>query len=152
MPVDTSKPVSQVIVENGKEITIRFSQAIDGVPSTVNITKGSTSSENIDSLNLIKKLNADKKTMTITAKKGEIFKGTYDLVIDGIFSNGTKLEKYTTTFTAEKDEKAPTVTNVAFNQDTNKIEITLSEPIDTTSDAILRLNDVSKEASIDASN
>ncbi|WP_290459991.1 cell wall-binding repeat-containing protein [Romboutsia ilealis] len=146
MPVDTSKPVSQVIVENGKEITVRFSQSIDSIPSIVSITKVST----IDSANLIKRLNSDKKTMTITAKKGEIFKGTYDLVIDGIVSNGTKLDKYTTTFTAAKDEKAPQVTNVAFNQDTNKIEITLSEPIDTTSDAILRLNDISKEASIHA--
>ena len=148
MPVDTSKPVSQVIVENGKEITIRFSQSIDSVPSIVNITKGSSSSADITGFT--KKLHDDKKTMTIIANSGEIFKGNYDLVIDGIVANGSKLDKYTTTFTATKDEKAPQVTNVAFNQDNNKIEITLSEPIDSKDDAILRLNEVSKEASIDA--
>lgn len=148
MPVDTSKPVSQVIVENGKEITIRFSQSIDSVPSIVNITKGSSSSADITGFT--KKLHDDKKTMTIIANSGEIFKGNYDLVIDGIVANGSKLDKYTTTFTAAKDEKAPQVTNVAFNQDNNKIEITLSEPIDSKDDAILRLNEVSKEASIDA--
>ena len=59
------------------------------------------------------------------------FEGSYDVKITNMKNNGTTLDDYTTTVIAD-DKIAPQVSGIVFNQNTNKFEITLSEPIDST--------------------
>lgn len=143
--LDTSKPVSQVIAQNAKELVIRFSKQIDkssiieidGTLKDGKIALTSTSSINIDGYKA--SLDESRMALTITAPKGVIFDGSYRIDINEIYSNGTKLDNYSTTFKAE-DKVAPTVTGVVYNQDNDEFEITLSEPVDSLNGLVLRVN------------
>lgn len=156
--LDTSKPVSQVVAQNAKELVIRFSKAIDKstvvgsngkLKDTINITSnpGDNSGRKITRNECNASLSGNGMTLTITPQREEYFEGRYTLVLDRITSNSNKLDRYTTTFIAD-DNTSPEVTGITFNQDTNKFEISLSEPIDSITGLVLRLNNVSYESKI----
>lgn len=146
--IDTTKPVSQVIAQNGKELVIKFSKPVDKDTvvkggdllnnTNASITKIGDANE-IDNTNAKAELSENRMTLTITAKADQFFKGTYKLDLQNVYSNGTKLEAYSTTFKVD-DNTAPTVASAEFNQDTDKFEITLSEPIDSLDGIVLRVN------------
>lgn len=156
--LDKNNTVSQVTVQNSKELVIRFSKAIDKstvvgsngkLKDTINITSnpGDNSGRKITRNDCNASLSENGMTLTITPKKGEYFEGRYTLVLDRITSNSNKLDRYTTTFIAD-DNTSPEVTGITFNQDTNKFEVSLSEPIDSNDGLALRLNNTSYEGKI----
>lgn len=134
--LDKSKPVSQVVAQNAKEIVVRFSRPLDAEP-TVNITGGANSTA--VGTNITKELSENRMYMTITANNTYYFDGSYGLELSGMSSNGNPLEIYRNTITAD-DNTAPSVSNVVYNQSENKFEINLSEPIDSLSGIVLRAN------------
>lgn len=147
--LDTTKPVSQVVAQNAKELVIRFSKQIDKssiidtdgtlVNNKITLTKSLTEQE-VDAYKA--SLDDSRMVLTITATTDEIFDGTYRIDIDGINSNGIELDQYSTTFTAD-DKTSPTVDSMTFNVQEDKFEITLSEPIDNLADLVLRVNNTS---------
>lgn len=148
--IDTTKPVSQVTVQNAKELVIRFSKPVD--PTTV-IRSGKLNSSNITitevgtalpitEANASAELDDSRMVLTITPQTIEYFKGNYGLSIRGVTSNATALDAYNTTFLAN-DTIAPEISSVEFNQNTNKFEINLSEPVVNLNDMVLRINDKS---------
>lgn len=149
--IDTTKPVSQVNVQNAKELVVRFSQPVDSIPSvTISGGTGSTQIQGthtshgtcaVSPLNPIVELSENRTTMTITAPINHYFNGTYALQINGMTSNGTALTPYRTTVVAE-DKVGPTVSGVEYNQSEDKIEISLSEPIDSLTGLVLRVGGV----------
>lgn len=136
--LDISKPVSQVTVQNSKEIVVRFSKALDVKP-TLEVKKDGQAETG-----LLTELSENRMTMTITAPIGKSFDGSYDIKITGMKNNNTNLDNYTTTVVAD-DKTAPQISSVTFNQNTNKFEITLSEPIDAEGDWVIRINGIPVE-------
>lgn len=156
--LDTSKPVSQVVAQNAKELVIRFSKQIDkssiiatdgtledGKITLTKTVNGVESEQEVDAYKAT--LDSSRMALTITASNSEIFDGNYRIDVKGINSNGTKLDDYSTTFKAD-DKTAPTVSSTTFNQNDDTFEITLSEPVDSLDGLVLRVNNkpISKPA------
>lgn len=138
--LDKSKPVSQITALNSKEVLVRFSQSLDSEP-TVQISKSATQVNN--SVELLE----GGMSAIVTVNKGDYLDGTYYLDVTNMRSHGTKLDDYRTTIKAE-DNTAPQVNSVSFNQNTDEIEISLSEPIDVKAGLVLKLNNQSYESSV----
>ena len=151
--LDTSKPVSQVVAQNAKELVIRFSKQIDkssiiatdgtledGKITLTKTVNGVESEQEVDAYKAT--LDSNRMALTITAPKGKKFDGTYRIDVKEINSNGVQLDDYSTTFKAE-DKVSPTVSSMAFNQQDDIFEITLSEPIDDLAGLVLRVDNVS---------
>lgn len=145
--LDTTKPVLLVTSPNGKQIQVNFNKKLDVNPS-VAIT-GGTANTAVGS-NIDIELNSDMNKMTITAKGNYYFNGSYGLEITGMKSNYVELEDYRTTIVVD-DKTSPSVESVKYNQNTDNIEITLSEPIYSTnlkaSGLVLDFNEVAYEGS-----
>lgn len=139
---NNNTPVSQVTVQNAKEIVVKFDKKLDIKP-TIAISKNGSSVAGTTS-----ELSEDKMSLTVTASKDDNFDGSYYIELSNMKVNGRVLDNYTTTVIAD-DKTAPYVSGVIFNQDTNKFEITLSEPIGNTNGLVLRLNNTSYEDQID---
>lgn len=139
---NNNTPVSQVTVKNAKEIVVKFDKKLDIKP-TIAISKNGSSVAGMTS-----ELSEDKMSLTVTASKDYNFDGSYYVELSNMKVNGRVLDNYTTTVIAD-DKTAPYVSGVVFNQDTNKFEITLSEPIGNTDGLVLRLNNTSYEHEID---
>lgn len=148
---DMTKPVSQIVSQNAKELVIRFSKQIDEssiiessndtlVDGKIILTKDKA--QNIDAYKA--SLDSSRMTLTITAPKGEKFDGTYRIDVKNINSNGIKLDDYSTTFKAE-DKVSPTVSEMTFNQQNDTFDIVLSEPIDNLQGLVLRVDGISVE-------
>ncbi|MDK2562939.1 cell wall-binding repeat-containing protein [Romboutsia sedimentorum] len=146
--LDKSKPVSQVVAQNGKEIIVRFSRPVDTTPTIAMdgeiFTIGTTNGATITNSDFTTELSENRMSMTIKAEINKYFKGSNGLTVSNIRNNGTVLDTYRTTLKTE-DKTSPEVTSVLFNQDTNNFEVTLSEPIDKKDGLVLRINNVSVE-------
>lgn len=148
--IDASKSVSQVTVQNGKELVIRFSKSVDPQTvlngdklkdSNIVITKIGTA-QTITGAEAKAELDDSRRTLTITPKATEYFDGNYGLEVRNVTSNSVELDTYNTTFFAN-DTVAPQISTIEFNQNTNKFEINLSEPVDSLDGLVLRINDKS---------
>lgn len=155
--IDASKPVSQVTVQNGKELVIRFSKSVDPQTvlngdklknSNIVITKIGTA-QTITGTEAKAELDDSRRTLTITPQTTEYFDGNYGLEIKDVTSNSVKLDTYNTTFFAN-DTVAPQISSVEFNQNTNKFEINLSEPVVNLDGLVLRINDKSIPVGVEA--
>lgn len=153
--LDSSKPISQVVVQNAKELVIRFNKPVDKasivksngkLSDCVNITSapGENSGLGITRDNCDASLSENGTTLTITAPKGKYFKGKYTITVDRVTSGTTTLDRYTTIITAD-DKVSPEVSSIEFNQDDNQFEINLTEPVDNKDDLVLRINNTSYE-------
>lgn len=148
--MDTSKPVSQVIATNVKQVVVNFNKPVDK-SSVINGEKLASginiAGPTITSSDCTAELSENRMTLTITAKKGEKFNGTYRIDINNVNSNGVQLDNYSTTFKAD-DKTAPTVASTTFNQNDDTFEVTLSEPVDSLDGLVLRVNNkpISKPA------
>lgn len=153
--LDSSKPISQVFVQNAKELVIRFSKPVDKASvvksngkllDSVNIesAKGDDSGLGITRNYCDASLSENGTTLTITAPKRQYFKGKYELTVDRVTSGSTKLDRYKTVITAD-DKVSPEVSSIQFNQDEDQFEINLTEPVDNKDDLVLRINNTSYE-------
>lgn len=153
--LDSSKPISQVVVQNAKELVIRFNKPVDKasvvksngkLSDCVNITSapGENSGLGITRDNCDASLSENGTTLTITAPKGKYFKGKYTITVDRVTSGTTTLDRYTTIITAD-DKVSPEVSSIQFNQDEDQFEINLTEPVDNKDDLVLRINNTSYE-------
>lgn len=159
--MDSSNVVGSITTINSKQMTIRFNKAIDkNSIIEQNTSTGDTLANGKISFHAAKaegtspktnavvadncyaELSDNGMTLNITAPDNQYFSGNYTVVIDNITSNGVKQDKHTGTINV-KDEIAPTVNDVVFNSSTNKFEVTLSEPINSSerSKLVLKMND-----------
>ena len=146
--IDGAEPeeleVVSVTALNAKQVEIKYNNEIDKdsviQPGSNNLQTGLVEFTRIpaapgaDDRNVtttaLGKLSSDKKTLIITAAGTEYFDGTYTLYIaDGIVDvNGEALGRYNTSFSI-KDETAPTVKEVKYDEATDQIVVTMSEPV-----------------------
>lgn len=154
--IDTTKPVSQIIVQNAKELVIRFSNTVDkssvvtsdgkiATTSSINhinitSTTGNNAGSTITVSGCTAKLSENGTVLTITPKAGEYFKGKYDITVQNVTSNAIVLDKYTTVITAN-DTTPVTISQATYNQSEDRFEITLSEPVESSLPGlVLRVN------------
>lgn len=154
--IDTTKPVSQITVQNAKELVIRFSNPVDkssvvtgtgkiAITSSTNhinitSTAGNDAGRAINVSECTAKLSENGTVLTITPQAGEYFKGKYDITVQNVTSNAIALDKYTTVITAN-DTTPVTISQATYNQSEDRFEITLSEPVESSLPGlVLRVN------------
>lgn len=150
--------VTSVSAINAKQLVVTFNKAVDAdsvitTPGTtdtlqagvVAVTRTSSDAHAADVAgaltNYDASLSEDGKTLTITAPATKFFKGNYDVAVKGVkTADGvTTLENFYNKFTIA-DTTAPTVTGVVYKPASDKFEVTLSEPIDSLTGEVLRVN------------
>ena len=142
-PVPATLGIASVSAINAKQLVVNFNKAVDEssvissdalLPGLIEINRIPYDSGNkkVVADDAYANLSSDGKTLTLVADGATYFDGTYSLYIgDGIISKDAKddLGKFSTTFSVS-DKTAPTVVGAQYNSATDKIDVTMSEPVE----------------------
>nr|AAF68436.1 surface layer protein [Cytobacillus firmus] len=148
--------VASVNAVNGKQLVVNFTQPVDA-SSVLTSPTASTSTVKTGVLSLNRTstdthsndvvlgvaeravLSSDGKTLTVTAPTGQFFKGNYDVTVKDAKSGQNTIPSVIKTISVD-DTTAPIVNSVVYVPATDKFEVTLSEPIDSLTGEVLRIN------------